>query len=253
MFVDLDEIKQGLSTEKLETYRQVLECKSDSEVIAVYMAMQGIMSHFFTVVQLLEVTLRNSIHKAVTAQFKDDEWYKRVPISEESRKQVSFAEQQCIEEIGAKYYTSGDLVSRLPFGFWVHMLHKDYNNPRDKEHNIWQFQLHKCFPNAKQQNVSLNTIFQKMGTLNRFRNRLFHHEPAWKSRQTKNRSDAISYLNSMYGEHMEAIELLSSSKRELISLLGFDAKFTDECNIKNLDRFELLLNPEKEEEKAQAN
>lgn len=253
MFVDLDEIKHGLSTEKLETYRQVLECKSDSEVIAVYMAMQGIMSHFFTVVQLLEVTLRNSIHKAVAAQFKDDEWYKRVPISEESKKQVSFAELQCIEEVGAKRYTSSDLVSRLPFGFWVHMLHKDYNNPRDKEHNIWQFQLHKCFPNAKGQNVSLNTIFQKMGTLNRFRNRLFHHEPAWKSRNTKNRGDAISYLHNMYGEHLEAIHLLSSSKRELISLLGFDAKFTDECDIKNLDRFELLLKPEKEEDKAQAN
>ena len=246
MFVDLDEIKHGLSTEKLETYRQVLGCQSDSEVIAVYMAMQGIMSHFFTVVQLLEVTLRNSIHKVVSAQFEDDEWYKHIPISEESRKQVSFAEQQCIEEVGAKHYTSSDLVSRLPFGFWVHMLHKDYNNPRDKGHNIWQFQLHKCFPNAKGQNVSLNSIFQKMGTLNRFRNRLFHHEPAWKSRNTKNRGDAISYLHNMYGEHLEAIHLLSSSKRELISLLGFDAKFTDECDIKNLDRFELLLNPKKE-------
>lgn len=55
------------------------------------------------------------------------------------------------------------------------------------------------------------------------------------------------------GEHLEAIHLLSPSKRELISLLGFDAKFTDECDIKNLDRFELLLNPKKEEVKTQAN
>lgn len=42
--MDLDEIKQGLSTGKLETYRQVLDCKTDSELIAVYMAMQNIMS-----------------------------------------------------------------------------------------------------------------------------------------------------------------------------------------------------------------
>lgn len=64
--LDLEEIKHGLSTEKLDTYRQVLDCKNDGELIAVYMAMQSIMSHFFPVVQLLEVTLRNSIHQAAT-------------------------------------------------------------------------------------------------------------------------------------------------------------------------------------------
>ncbi|WP_447401335.1 hypothetical protein [Vibrio harveyi] len=241
--MDLEEIKQGLSTEKLETYRQVLDCKSDSELIAVYMAMQSIMSQFFSVVQLLEVTLRNSIHKSATECFEDDEWYKRIPISHESKKQVDFAEQQCLDDVGARY-TSNDLVSRLPFGFWVHMLHRDYNNPRDKEHNLWQTQLDKCFPNAKTQNVKLNTLFQRMGSLNKFRNRLFHHEPAWKGRQTKNRSDAVQYLLKMFNEHMETIGLLSTSKRELIAVLGFEERFLQECDIKSLERFESILSPD---------
>ncbi|HDY7661658.1 TPA: hypothetical protein RQJ99_003624 [Vibrio vulnificus] len=241
--MDLEEIKQGLSTEKLETYRQVLDCKSDSELIAVYMAMQSIMSQFFSVVQLLEVTLRNSIHKSATECFEDDEWYKRIPISHESKKQVDFAEQQCLDDVGARY-TSNDLVSRLPFGFWVHMLHRDYNNPRDKEHNLWQTQLDKCFPNAKAQNVKLNTLFQRMGSLNKFRNRLFHHEPAWKGRNTKNRSDAVQYLLKMFNEHMEAIGLLSKSKRELIAVLGFEERFLQECDIKSLERFESILSPD---------
>lgn len=242
--MDLEEIKQGLSTEKLETYRQVLDCKTDSELIAVYMAMQSIMSQFFSVVQLLEVTLRNAIHKSATERFEDDEWYKRIPISHESKKQVNFAEQQCLDDVGARY-TSDDLVSRLPFGFWVHMLHRDYNNPRDKEHNLWQTQLHKCFPNAQEQNVKLNTLFQKMGSLNKFRNRLFHHEPAWKGRSTKNRADAIQYLLKMFNEHMDAIYLLSTSKRELIAVLGFEEKFNQDCDIKSLERFESLLAPKK--------
>ncbi|HDY7698965.1 TPA: hypothetical protein RQK02_003778 [Vibrio vulnificus] len=242
--MDLEEIKQGLSTEKLETYRQVLDCKSDSELIAVYyMAMQSIMSQFFSVVQLLEVTLRNSIHKSATECFEDDEWYKRIPISHESKKQVDFAEQQCLDDVGTRY-TSNDLVSRLPFGFWVHMLHRDYNNPRDKEHNLWQTQLDKCFPNAKAQNVKLNTLFQRMGSLNKFRNRLFHHEPAWKGRHTKNRSDAVQYLLKMFNEHMEAIGLLSTSKRELIAVLGFEERFLQECDIKSLERFESILSPD---------
>lgn len=240
--MDLKEIKQGLSTEKLETYRQVLSCKSDSELIAVYMAMQGIMSHFFTVVQLLEVTLRNAIHNSATIQFKDDEWFKSIPVSEQSKKQVSFAEQQCLEEVGARY-SSNDLVSRLPFGFWVHMLSKNYNNPRVKESNLWQFKLNECFPNAREKKVSLNTLFQKLGTLNRFRNRLFHHEPAWKGRNTKNREDSISYLLKMYNEHLDIIYLLSSSKRELVNMLGFEDKFIAECNIANLDMFVTLLSP----------
>lgn len=243
--MDIEEIKQGLSNVKLDTYRQVLDCKSDEEVIAVYMAMQSVMSQLFSVVQLLEVTLRNSIHRVATDRFQDDEWFKRIPISAESKKQVDFAEQQCLDDVGFRY-TSDDLVSRLPFGFWVHMLSSVYNNPRDKDHNLWQTQLDKCFPNARKQNVSLNTLFQKIGSLNKFRNRLFHHEPAWKGRNTKNRADAIQYLLKMYNGHMEAIGLLSSSKRELITLLGFDARFNAECNIKNLDKFAALLVPEKE-------
>jgi hypothetical protein len=243
--VDLEEIKQGLSTEKLETYRQVLSCKSDSELIAVYMAMQSIMSHFFTVVQLLEVTLRNSIHKVSSDKFDDNEWFKSIPLNELSRKQVELAEQQCLDEVGYKYSTD-DLVSRLPFGFWVHMLSKVYNNPRDQARNLWQFKLHDCFPNAKECNTSLNTLFQKFGTLNRFRNRLFHHEPAWKGKHTKNREDSIHYLSTMYNEHLHLIYLLSTSKRELIKVLGFEGKFIAECNIENLEKFESLLKPSEE-------
>ena len=207
------------------------------------MAMQSIMSQFFSVVQLLEVTLRNSIHKSATECFEDDEWYKHIPKSHESKKQVNFAEQQCLGDVGARY-TSNDLVSRLPFGFWVHMLHRDYNNPRDKQHNLWQTQLDKCFPNAKAQKVTLNTLFQKMGSLNKFRNRLFHHEPAWKGRNTKNRSDAVQYLLKMFNEHIEAIGLLSTSKRELIAALGFEERFLQECDIKSLERFESILSPD---------
>lgn len=240
--MDLEEIKQGLSTEKLETYRQVLSCKSDHELIAVYMSMQSIMSHFFTVVQLLEVTLRNSIHQCASAHFKDDEWFKSIPISNKSQKQVEEAEKKCLDEVGARYITD-DLVSRLQFGFWVHMLSKEYNNSRNKELNLWQFKFNECFPNAKANKVSLNTLFQNLGTLNRFRNRLFHHEPAWKGRNTKDRKQAIQYLLKMYQDHLNVINYLSSSKRELISVLGFEKKFTDECSIKNLEKFEALLAP----------
>lgn len=240
--MDLEEIKQGLSTEKLETYRQVLSCKTDHELIAVYMSMQSIMSHFFTVVQLLEVTLRNSIHQCAAAQFEDDEWFKSIPTSKQSKNQVEQAEQQCLDEVGVRYATD-DLVSRLPFGFWVHMLSREYNNPRDKEHNLWQFKFNECFPNAKNNKVSLNTLFQNLGTLNRFRNRLFHHEPAWKGRNTKNREQAIQYLLKMYQDHLNVINYLSASKRELISVLGFENKFTEECDIKNLEKFEALLKP----------
>jgi hypothetical protein len=242
--LDLAEIKKGLSTEKLETYRQVFSCKSDHELIAVYMSMQSIMSHFFTVVQLLEVTLRNSIHQCATEQFDDPEWFKTKTISDKSKNQVTQAEHQCLDEVGAKY-TTNDLVSRLPFGFWVHMLSKGYNNPRDREHNLWQFKFNQCFPNAKASEVTLNTIFQSFGTLNKFRNRLFHHEPAWKGRTTSNREQVIHNIIKKYQKHLEVIRYLSSSKYQLITALGFEDRFLSECDIANLKTFEdILLPPE---------
>ncbi|WP_434999992.1 hypothetical protein ACRZ5S_22880 (plasmid) [Vibrio scophthalmi] len=206
------------------------------------MAMQNVMANFFVVVQLLEVTLRNSIHTCASNHFGDDEWFTRVPISVESKKQVDFAIHRCLEEIGVKY-TSDDLVAHLPFGFWVHMLHKDYNNPRNKDKNLWQTQFSQCFPNARVKNISLNTLFQNMGALNKFRNRLFHHEPAWKGKGTKNREDAIRYLLKMYDSHLDVIELMSSSKREMISVLGFESRFKQDCDINNLRIFEALMAP----------
>lgn len=238
--MDLEEIKKGLSTEKLETYRQVLSCDNDYELIALYMAMQEIMSHFFTVVQLLEVTLRNSIHKAATAHFNNEEWFNCIPITKKSKAQVAAAYSQCIEEVGAKY-TTDDLISRLPFGFWVHMLSKVYNNPRDKEHNLWQFKLNTCFANLKtdsaNEKLSLNSLFQTMGTLNKFRNRLFHHEPAWKSNKTKTRHDALAHLKKMYEQHLKIIAALSASQRELITLLGIDKQFYSECSLAKYQLF----------------
>ena len=85
-------------------------------------------------------------------------------------------------------------------------------------------------------------MFQKLGSLNKFRNRLFHHEPAWKGKSTKNRADAINYLHAMYQEHLEVINLMSASKRELIEILGFVESFNNECDSRRLDRFTLLLN-----------
>ena len=48
------------------------------------------------------------IQKLATAasdQFKEVEWFKSIPISNQSRKQVEFVEQQCIDEVGATYST----------------------------------------------------------------------------------------------------------------------------------------------------
>lgn len=253
--MDIDKLESGLSAEKLKTFESTFSCKSKPETIAIYMAIQEICSHYFPLIQMVEVNLRNTIHKVATEHFKDDEWFTRVPVGDKSKEQVDFAVDQCLEDVGIKY-TSDDVIARLSFGFWVHMLSSDYNNPRKQDKNLWQFKFQSAFPYAKQENgkpIKLSLLFQRLGVLNKFRNRLFHHEPVWKYRNViRSRDGALGHLQKRYNEHLEFLGWMSESHVKLYKELEFKERFDVCCTKERLDtmvsKLEVLFGDGKDKE-----
>jgi hypothetical protein len=238
--MNIESLVNGLSEEKLNTFKSQLGCETNEDKIATYMFMQDISSHFFTLIQMIEVHLRNSIHKAATDKFKDNEWFNSIPKSDKSKEQVSKAIEDSINNGGYKY-TSDDVISNLSFGFWVHMLHIDYGNPRVKEKNLWQSKFDEAFPNAQKKGKKRSALFSELGVLNKFRNRLYHHEPVWKQIKVNDINGAIDVLNKHYDRHVDFLYYMSTDAITLIKKLGLVDKFKESCSPKNLESYKAKI------------
>ncbi|KXO06514.1 Tiorf34 protein [Moritella sp. JT01] len=238
--MDIELLVNGLSKEKLNTFEDKLGCKTNEDKIATYMFMQDLSSHYFTIIQIIEVHLRNAIHKAATNKFDDDEWFTNVPTSQKSKNQVDKAIEDSLENVGVKY-TSDDVIANLSFGFWVHMLHEDYGNPRKKEKNLWQYKFDDAFPYAKNKGKKRAALFRELGTLNKFRNRLYHHEPVWKQVKVNNINDAIKVLDNHYDKHIQFLSYMSKDAVTLIETLGLANKFKQSCKKENLEAYKAKL------------
>jgi len=239
--MNIELLVKGLSKEKLITFENQLGCKTNEDKISTYMFMQDVSSHFFTVVQIIEVHLRNAVHQAATDAFgKDDEWFTKIPKSDKSKVQVDNAINECINNGGLKY-TSDDVIANLSFGFWVHMLHADYGNPRMKEINLWQSKFDEAFPNAQRKGKKRSALFSELGVLNKFRNRLYHHEPVWKQAKVNSIDDAIKILETHYERHIEFLSYMSTDAVTLIQTLGLVDKFKKSCKKENLNYYKAKL------------
>ena len=167
----VDAIISSLSSAKLNPYNG-LGFKSDWELVQGYFLLLDVSSHFIAPLQLLEVALRNKMHTALWALSARQDWYNTIPISAESRRQVTDA----LRSAGPSA-TADDIVSRLMMGFWVYLLDAPYR--QTGPNNLWQKCKDDVFPGAKNESIPL--IFDELKALNKLRNRLFHHEPIWKA------------------------------------------------------------------------
>jgi hypothetical protein len=87
-----------------------------------YFFLLEVSSHFIAPLQLLEVALRNKMHRAIWTLTKKEDWYKTIPVSTESKRQVTDALRSAKRELGRRE-TTDDIVCRLMLGFWVFQLY----------------------------------------------------------------------------------------------------------------------------------
>jgi len=70
-----DQLRRAISHERLDADRQRGSSSDDAELFAHYAWNMALSVSLYTPLQCLEVSLRNSIHDAASAQFKTDAWF----------------------------------------------------------------------------------------------------------------------------------------------------------------------------------
>ena len=230
-----------ISDARIKSYIDLGFSPQSENLMRAYFGIQEIASHFFVPLQVLEISMRNSMHRCLSERSErlygadSVPWYDELSLTRESnrvKREAKNKTKKDAEKRGSEEYTEDDLISNLSFGFWVHLLNSrfrvvDKENPLFKN-NIWQAETNKIFPNRGGYKVS--EIYDILKGINATRNRLFHQEPIWKSKTAICYKTAIAKMMEKYSDITKAIGWISrDKKRYMEDELRFKEKFEACC------------------------
>ncbi|MFM0233269.1 Abi family protein [Paraburkholderia sediminicola] len=233
---------QALSYPRLSNYRSFFGAADDAEALGLYQWNEDLSAVFFRIISLVEVVLRNQFHHAMSRRYgaagghESKDWYLHVALGAHSRSKIIDIThyrqgQQMLPRVPAP--SPDDVVSRLTFGFWPHLL----DLKKDLHHQTvsWGPILVDVLPGHRQRQVTYwdklkhrDSLFARLDLCNELRNRIAHHEPIWKlgplMREGRARpgspliidalgpstpADALARLRLLYGRIIELLSWLS--------------------------------------------
>jgi hypothetical protein len=134
--------------------------------------------------QVGEVAVRNAIHDALRSKHGEN-WIDRgsflCTLPDRLRTELDAVRQDERSVYGSDMNVN-HLVSGLSFGFWVHLLTKNYDDV------LWPKYFRSSFPN-KPRTIDRQQLYNRVDRLRVFRNRIAHHKPIF------DRSPTAEYQN----------------------------------------------------------
>lgn len=204
-------LERGVSRPRLSKYRP--HNGTDLEMAVNYFWNIELSEALYPGFAALEVTLRSSVHEALTAREGTDMWF-RTRLEPGQLRAYADAYLNLLRDLKGQHPTSGQIVVQLPFGFWTTLLSQPYNQ------SLWAPQKSALFkavfthlppvPNNR------HFVHQRYNTLRLLRNRVMHHEP-------------ILFRHDLYKEWdgmIEAIGWINPTIRDSVLVIDrFDATF----------------------------
>lgn len=165
-------LEAKLSTPRMSRYLKGSKYQQTRAAEA-YVHNMKIAESLVSIFHVLEVSLRNGIHKEMTLEYGRPDWYEAwrssgTPQLQRQYERVAGAKKDLL--IRQVAITSDNIVAELSFGFWTSLFNRatiiDLSKPLMKV-------FHHC-PRSMRKPDSIRTRLNKARDL---RNRCFHHEP----------------------------------------------------------------------------
>ncbi len=203
-------------------------------------------------VQVLEVTLRNSIHNEAR-RVLGPYWFDNVATKPNlNQNQVRLVQNLTRSISDARNKIRSDLnlprsatvsedriVAKVTFGFWTTLFSAAFEVNRNPQ-ALWPVLLRPVFPNAPRRARDRAIIQSKLLTIKTFRNKAFHHEPVWNIGRPSRVQDAITKLLDTTDLILEVIKWISFDSLELAEKAGYVNTIQRVCSNEHL---EYLKNP----------
>lgn len=127
---------------------------------------------FYLPCQIAEVSIRNSISRALASHYKTNQWYVKggfrclLPPRLANELNDVIADKQ--RDHGARM-THDHIIAGLSFGFWSQTLTKNF------EHSgVWPAHIPQAFPHAPS-GINRKELYRRVDSIRSFRNRIAHH------------------------------------------------------------------------------
>lgn len=187
-------IEPSLSPARLQRY--ATSSTVDLDAVVNYFWNIAIADSLYCCLNLVEIALRNALHRTLTAHFGAPNWYDHQGLLEpEQARQVGVAKQQ-IRNLG-RPVTPDRVVATLAFGFWVTILSRNYDA------RLWRANraanLRYAFPRVPKSLRQRVAIHARYNDIRELRNSAYHHEPLFDDPRLLLRHadvhDAIRWIN----------------------------------------------------------
>lgn len=231
-------IDQLISNERINSYQTVFQPANDVELMGVYLWNAHVSGTIYPIIGAAEITLRNAIDRALRTQLGNFWWagsklrYRSFvrgappPYSVQAvRDNFAKATRKFSADQRSRYGVSGHVVpihhavmAKTEFSTWGFLLDHEFMG----NGLIWPSRLGAVFAGpwpSSQASTTLTHVHDLVSTVRDFRNRLFHHEPAWKRFGVLTEADALTHLLEKIGKierllaliHPENLRLLESN------------------------------------------
>jgi len=152
-----------ISRERMQPY--YVRARGDEWVaFHLYIRNTELSAALYSVVQALEVGLRNIVHGRLTEAYATEEWWLSLPLHRGELEDIEEAKKNISDRM--KEVRPGRVVAELGFGFWVKLFANSY------EKELWVPHTSRVFPAR----LSRKMLHDRLTELKSLRNRIAHHE-----------------------------------------------------------------------------
>jgi hypothetical protein len=197
-----DELSIIFSEERLDGYLSHAQCNnSKSDALIAYSWNIELSQSLYPALQILEITLRNSLHQSLSINFNTECWFDLPFLHEREKKQIEQAKEDLRKE--NKKVKAGHVVAKLSFGFWTSLFDVRYEHGQV----LWPKLLKPTFPGLSRIQRTRTYLSRELNRIRFLRNRIFHHEPIWHWKDLSNQH--ISLINLTSGLSPSASQYLN--------------------------------------------
>lgn len=174
----------ALSEERLSSYYKMLpNTQKEYSVLAHYTWNQELCASLYPWLSAVEVTLRNSIHRTLSADTNTLFWFDNPNLIKKSYeiKMIRSAKEELLRQ--EKPLEAGRIIAELNFGFWTSLFHSDY----EYKQILWPRLIPEIFPSLPKRLRTRKELSHRLRDIRLLRNRVFHYEPIchWRDLQQK--------------------------------------------------------------------
>lgn len=238
-----------ISAPRLNTYKNFFSTRNDIELLGAYQWGKELSASFFPLLQVFEITLRNSIHNEAKNHIAND-WYDRLrtrnsnTLTESQKGHIRYLRSSINS---AKRKLSRDnqpidsdrVIAKVTFGFWTNLFSVAFD-ANGTPNALWPVLQKRVFPHSTKRERRRDNLHTLLLSMQDFRNKAFHHEPIWNIGHPSNITEAMSNIESRKKQIIDIIGWISSETKLFVIKSGYADNIS---RINSIEYLNYLMDP----------